>query len=76
MDPPGVHRILLPCDSREFAVRPGPAAPWIDQQEDSTTLGIPQPGGRPAVFAVFADTRKISGYHVRGWLPQWVWPTC
>ena len=38
--------------------------------------GVAISAGRPAVFAVFADTRKISGYHVRGWLPQWVWPTC
>jgi hypothetical protein len=33
-----VHRILLLCDSRDLAVRH--AASWIDQQEDSTTLGI------------------------------------
>ena len=32
--------------------------------------------GRPAVFAVFADTPKFRGIMFAGWLPQWVWPTC
>eukprot|EP01047_Picozoa_sp_COSAG01_P053963 COSAG01_NODE_5842_length_4001_cov_13.893388_1_plen_51_part_00 len=32
---------------------------------DAATHLFGNSAGRPAVFAVFADTRKISGYHVR-----------